>query len=356
MKKLIMFFALLSLLFALPATAAPLTNAEVPGLLEKLLPKAEEIFYLWNGGVNFAEGTNINPDSIQGEYGMLAKSFPYKTVQALINATREIYSKNAYSRYLRGVVPTFKEADGRLWSVAGGYDGQLNIRWITKSALIAQQDGDKAIIKCTYKDGQSGAQKTGYLDLANENGKWKLDSHINIPMGAPNAKNRNVWYDEELKETTDHIFHVAPMLGDENRPELLAAYVCLGFWDTSDYSKPTPYIQWFVNKSLTGKPDYFLEGTKIFVVIPRYKDTIVTVELIDHPGKKPLFTGVPGKTLVFAGNTPRNTKNLLPMYQITIKRGNKSVTFIPDINFKTGRPMVKPDKRLLDLTPPESVG
>ena len=355
-KKFILSLSLLFALLSLPAFGAPLMDADAKDLLVEILPKAVKIFYIWHGGINFAENTNIRQDGIQGEYVMLNRSFPYKTVRAIVTASREVYSKRAYEGYLQGAVPTYKEADGRIWAAAGTYDGQLSLRWLTKNASIAWQSQDKIIVKCLYEKEFGGAAKTGYLDFVKEDGKWKLDSHIDIPRGAPGVKDRDVWYGEDYKETADYLFHVAPMLGDENRPELLASYVCLGFWDTRDYSKPTPYIQDFTTRRLTEDPGYFLEGTKIFVVIPRYKDSKITVELIDHPGHKPLYTGAPGKTLVFAGNTPTKTKSQTPIYQITIKHGSEIVTFIPDISSRTERPTVKPDKRLLDLTPPKAAG
>lgn len=357
MKKFVLIVSIFAALCSVPAFGAPLTDADAPKLLEQILPQATKIFYIWHGGIEFSPNAFIHPDSIQGEYGIVADSFPYKTVPAINEASRKVYSKKVFERYLNGrAIPMFKEAEGHIWAAAGMYDGQLSVRWLPKTAKIAQQSSDKLIIKCQYEKEIGGPKQTGYLDFAKENGKWKLDSPIDLPRKAPGAKDRDVWNGEDYKETNDYLFHVLPMLGDAQPSELLGSYVCLGFWDTDDYSTPTPYTEDFVNTRLTGKPDYFLEGTKIFVVIPRYKDSKITVELIDHPGKKPLFEGAPGKTLVFAGNTPRNTTNLLPIYQITITRGGKSVTFVPDINFKTARPMVKPDKRLLDLTPPESVG
>ena len=356
MKRSLLFILILAALSTAPAFGAPLTNAEAPKLLEQILPQAAKIFYIWHGGIEFSPNSYLDPDSIQGQYGLVGKSFPYKSVKAINEASRKVYSKKAFDRYLTGAVPMFKEADGHILAAAGMYDGQLTVRWLPKTAKIAQQSNDKLIVECQYEKEIGGPRQKGYLDFANENGKWKLDSPIDIPRKAPGAKDRDVWYGGEYEETTDYLFHVLPTLGDAQRPDIFGAYACLGFWDTTDYSTPTPFIKNFVNTRLTRAPEYFLEGTKIFVVIPRYKDTKITVELIDHPGKKPLYAGAAGKTLVFAGNTPRNTTNLLPLYQITLTRKGKSVTFIPDIDFKTERPMVKPDKRLIDLTPPESVG
>lgn len=339
MRKCTMFAPLLAtVLCAAVANAAPLTDESVAAVLARLIPAASKVDAAWRNNPPFAPDAKLSETDFQGQYGPVADSFPYKSAQAVATALSGCYTKKAILDSYTLEPPKFKDVNGRLYARFQVEDGDPRAyKWIRKGASVARQTENLATIRCRFQE-QSGNRtvKTGYLDLGKENGVWKLNKNIDIVRTTPDDPNKDT-VDQSNPESADFQFHALPMIGSTDYSQVLAVYVGLGLENGAQGVLPDR-IQRFATLRLGPDPALFLKGNKFFVVIPRFKDSRVIIK----DGGRDVFAAQPGQTLIFSGDGQQ--------FALMVSHGAQSVNFIPAAD-DAGKPLIKTDKHLSNLTP-----
>ena len=357
MRKILTVLTAMLLLAGSAAAAPALKNSDVQRILAKTLPGADRVNQLWRGNFKIDPSEEIFLESTEGLYLLVDASSPWKTVAGIKAETARYYSKEAIAKYYSPIFspPAFKEVDGRLYAFYYGPRDPWFVKWQTKGASIVEQTGSKIAVKARYQASHEDGPSEGVLVFVRENGTWKLNHPVDLPWQSMDDADGPMEPGRRPDYTDDCKAFMTSKYDPEQLDEMLAVFICLGYWDTDDYSTPTPFIKDFVLHHLAGEPEYYLNGTKIFVVIPTHKDTQISV-CSTAPDGKTEYAAEKGRTLVFAGNTPKSSGVSRPAFKIKVTCGKETAEFIPDIDLQTERPVPVDDDRIGDLTPEPAAG
>lgn len=190
----ISFITLIFVLFASAlAFAAPLTNADVKPILDRVIPNAAKVDRIWRYNPKFDKTSDAKPDDDGNRYIRVGKSFPYKSVKQIMALTGSYYSKWAIknSFTFQTDPAKFKDMNGALYAWTPDSDGDPRAyKWIRKGAVIVRQSADTLVLKCRSQEQSSGKIGTAYLFLAKEGGVWKLDQDIDVAYRSPDRLDR----------------------------------------------------------------------------------------------------------------------------------------------------------------------
>lgn len=175
------------------ASAAPLTNADLKPILDRVIPNASRIDHVWRYNPKYDDTSEASPDDPGNRYIRVGKSFKYKSVKQIMTATGNYYTKQAIKENFttKDDPVKFKEMDDALYAWTPDYDGDSRAyKWIRKGAVIARQSANSLVLKCRSQEQSTKIIKTAYLFLAKEDGVWKMDQDIDVAYRSPDRLDR----------------------------------------------------------------------------------------------------------------------------------------------------------------------
>ncbi len=190
MKKPILSLVLCFLCMALFAAEAPdkLTTEQAKAAAKALIKNSREIVDLFYKGLPYEDGENYK-DADKFPY-LPVKSDKYRSVADIKKAVEKVMTNRAakgvfYNNFLV-IYPQYKDYKGELYSCINSYyDQEIKfITWDTETLQIVSQSKGKAVVKMrvmnppVYDEDEDDSDRFGdaYMDLAWEDGAWKLDS------------------------------------------------------------------------------------------------------------------------------------------------------------------------------------